>query len=451
MSVAITMNTRREFLRVGGLGALGLSLPQLLASDRPGKSAKADSCIIIFLNGGAPHLDMWDMKPNAPKEIRGEFSPIRSTVPGMQVCELLPKLAKQMHHTTLVRSMHHSVNNSHAAAVYAALTGHDRGEFGGGFRPDDYPGIGSVMTKLRPPRRNALPYVALPYKTQEGAGGPLQPGFLAGFIGASHDPFWVLNDPNKPNFQVRNFTLPLGVTDQRMSQRDNLLQSLEKGLRGKLTNGRTPYEAMTDFQRRAFDLLTSDATQQAFKLERESSAMRDRYGRNIYGQSILLARRLIEAGTRVVTMSWAPDANATWDTPTGNFKKLKNTLLPPFDAASSSLIADLKQRGLLDRTIVAVLGDFGRTPRINDKQAGRDHWNSCYSVMLAGGGFKGGYIHGASDRTGSLPAKQPVTPGDIVATIYNQLGIDHNTELYDSLERPHMLVPKGRVIDGLLV
>ena len=451
MSVAITMNTRREFLRVGGLGALGLSLPQLLASDRPGKSAKADSCIIIFLNGGAPHLDMWDMKPNAPKEIRGEFSPIRSSVSGMQVCELLPKLAKQMHHTTLVRSMHHSVNNSHAAAVYAALTGHDRGEFGGGFRPDDYPGIGSVMTKLRPPRRNALPYVALPYKTQEGAGGPLQPGFLAGFIGASHDPFWVLNDPNKPDFQVRNFTLPMGVTDQRMSQRDNLLQSLEKGLRENLPNGRTPYEAMTDFQRRAFDLLTSDATQQAFKLERESSATRDNYGRNIYGQSILLARRLIEAGTRVVTMSWAPDANATWDTHTGNFKKLKNTLLPPFDAASSSLIADLKQRGLLDRTIVAVLGDFGRTPRINDKQAGRDHWNSCYSVMLAGGGFKGGYIHGASDRTGSLPAKQPVTPGDIVATIYNQLGIDHRTELHDSLERPHMLVPKGRVIDGLLV
>ena len=208
---------------------------------------------------------------------------------------------------------------------------------------------------------------------------------------------------------------------------------------------------MTDFQHRAFDLLTSETTQQAFKLERESSAMRDNYGHNIYGQSILLARRLIEAGTRVVTMSWAPDANATWDTHTGNFKKLKNTLLPPFDAASSSLIADLKQRDLLDRTIVAVLGDFGRTPRINDKDAGRDHWNSCYTVMLAGGGFKGGYIHGASDRTGSLPAEQPVTPGDIVATIYNQLGIDHNTELYDSLERPHMLVPKGRVIDGLLV
>ena len=450
MSVANTMNTRREFLRVGGLGSLGLSLPQLLASDRPGKTSKADSCIIIFLNGGAPHLDMWDMKPNAPKEIRGEFSPIRSSVPGMQVCELLPKLAKQMHHTTLVRSMHHSVNNSHAAAVYAALTGHDRGEFGGGFRPDDYPGIGSVMTKLRPPRRNALPYVALPYKTQEGAGGPLQPGFLAGFIGASYDPFWVLDDPNKPDFKVRNFILPPGVTGQRMGQRDSLLQSLDKGLREKLINGRTPYESMTDFQRRAFDLLTSNATQQAFKLEHESSAMRDSYGRNIYGQSILLARRLIEAGTRVVTMSWAPDANATWDTHGANFKKLKNPLLPQFDAACASLLADLHERGLLERTVVAALGDFGRTPRIN-KNAGRDHWNNCYSVLLAGGGFKGGHIHGASDRTGSLPAEQPVTPGDIVATIYNQLGIDHRTELHDSLDRPHMLVPKGRVIDGLLV
>jgi hypothetical protein len=443
------MNTRREFLRVGGLGALGLSLPRLLASERPGKTAKADSCIIIFLNGGAPHLDMWDMKPNAPKEIRGEFSPIRSSVPGMQVCELLPTLAKQMHHTTLVRSMHHSVNNSHAAAVYAALTGHDRGEIGGGFRPDDYPGIGSVMAKLRPPSRNALPYVSLPYKTKEGANGPLQPGFLSGFIGASYDPFWVLEDPNKPDFRVRNLSLPPGVTGRRMTRRDTLLRSLDQGLGEKLPTGRTPYEAMTDFQRRAFDLLTSDATQQAFQLNREPAKTRDAFGRNIYGQSILLARRLIEAGTRVVTMSWAPDANATWDTHGANFKKLKNPLLPQFDAACASLLADLQQRGLLKRTVVAVLGDFGRTPRIN-KNAGRDHWNNCYTVMLAGGGFKGGHIHGASDRTGSVPVEAPVTPGDIVATIYNQLGLDHRTELYDSLERPHALVPKARVIEGLL-
>lgn len=347
--------------------------------------------------------------------------------------------------------MHHSVNNSHAAAVYAALTGHDRGEFGGGFRPDDYPGIGSVMTKLRPPRRNALPYVSLPYKTKEGAGGPLQPGFLAGFIGASYDPFWVLEDPNKPNFKVRNLTLPPDVSCSRMSQRGNLLQSFDKSLAEKLTTGRTHHEAMTDFQRRAFDLLTSKTTQQAFQLDREPAKKRDGYGRNIYGQSVLLARRLIEAGTRVVTMSWAPNANATWDTHTANFKKLRGSLLPQFDAACSSLIADLHQRRLLDRTIVAVLGDFGRTPRINNKQAGRDHWNSCYTVLLAGGGFKGGHIHGASDRTGSLPAEAPVTPGYIVATIYNQLGLDHRTELYDSLERPHALVPKARVIDELLV
>tara|TARA_B100000029_G_scaffold246983_1_gene243910 strand:- start:354 stop:1691 length:1338 start_codon:yes stop_codon:yes gene_type:complete len=445
------VNTRREFLRVGGLGAAGLSLPRLLASERSGKGARADSCIIIFLNGGAPHLDMWDMKPDAPREIRGEFSPIRSSVPGLQVCELLPKLAKQMHHTTLVRSMHHSVNNSHAAAVYAALTGHDRGEFGGGFRPDDYPGIGSVMTKLRPPRRNALPYVALPYKTQEGAGGPLQPGFLAGFIGAQYDPFWVLENPNKPDFRVRNLSLPAGVSPGRMNQRGTLLRTLDQALTQKLPSGRTHHEAMTEFQKRAFDLLTSNAARQAFQLEHEPANTRDAYGRNIYGQSVLLARRLIEAGTRVVTMSWAPDANATWDTHTANFKKLRGSLLPQFDAACASLIADLHDRRLLDRTIVAVLGDFGRTPKINNKQAGRDHWNACYSILLAGGGFKGGHIHGASDRTGSLPATAPVTPGDIVATLYQQLGLDHRTELYDSLERPHALVPKARVVDELLV
>jgi uncharacterized protein (DUF1501 family) len=444
--------SRRELLRVGGLGAAGLALPQLLAARAAALtgseqlSARADACIVIYLNGGPSHLDMWDMKPGGPAEIRGEFGPIATSLPGVSVCEHLPRLARHMHRVSLVRSMNHSVNNSHAAAVYAALTGHDRGEQGGGAKPTDHPAPGSVLAKLRPGRGGALPYVTLPYKTKEGAGGPLQPGFLAGFLGASYDPFWVLEDPSEPRFQVRNLSLPAEIAAERMEARGSLLAALDAGLRA----GSEPQlTSMNDFQRQAFDLLTTSAAQQAFQLNRESDEVRTRYGRNIYGQSVLLARRLIEAGTRVVTMSWAPDANATWDTHGQNFQKLKTSLLPQFDAACASLIEDLAERGRLERTLVAVLGDFGRTPKINGG-AGRDHWNACYTVMLVGGGVKEGYVHGASDRTGALPADRPVSPGDIVATMYRLLGVDPRHVLYDSLGRRHTVVPKANVVRELI-
>ncbi|MEX0585725.1 MAG: DUF1501 domain-containing protein, partial [Pirellulales bacterium] len=337
--------------RVGALGAVGLTLPELLAAQASSAApadgnnhvaAKADACIVIFLNGGPSHLDMWDMKPAGPVEIRGEFNPISTSLAGVSVCEHLPRLSQQMHSVALVRSMNHSVNNSHAAAVYAALTGHDRGEQGGGAKASDHPAPGAVLARLRPTKSGALPYVSLPYKTQEGAGGPLQPGFLAGFMGPSYDPFWVLDDPNTLQFQVRNLSLPADIAGERMHERNNLLASLDNGL----SNAIDPrLSAIGDFQRQAFELLTSRSSQQAFQLNLEPDAVRERYGRNIYGQSVLLARRLIEAGTRVVTMSWAPDANATWDTHGQNFSKLKNTLLPQFDAAFSSLIEDLAQRG----------------------------------------------------------------------------------------------------------
>jgi hypothetical protein len=442
--------SRRELLRVGGLGALGLSLPQLLQAEQTsavGAASKADACIVIYLNGGPSHLDMWDMKPEAPVEIRGEFRPIATSLPGVQFSEHLPRLSRLMHRATLVRSMNHSVNNSHAAAVYAALTGHDRGEQGGGAKPTDHPCPGAVLAKLRPTPGQSLPYVALPYKTQEGAGGPLQPGFLAGMLGASYDPFWVLDDPNSPSFRVRNLSLPEQVSADQMSQRSRLLADLDRGL---VDRAERSLAVMNDFQRQAFDLLTASAVQQAFNLDGETAAVRDRYGRNVYGQSVLLARRLIEAGTRVVTMSWAPDANATWDTHGGNFQKLKTTLLPQFDAACSSLIDDLAASGRLDRTLVAVLGDFGRTPKINSNAGGRDHWNACYSIMLLGGGTKAGLVYGASDRTGSQPAESPVSPGDILATMYRLLGIDPKKQIYDALNRPHQLVPQGRVLQELI-
>jgi hypothetical protein len=439
-------DSRRRVLQAGALGIFGfMGLPTAAPADEA-LVAKADHCIVLFLNGGPSHLDMWDMKPEAPPEIRGEFDPIASSLPGVSVSEHLPKLALQMHRATLVRSMHHSVNNSHAAAVYAALTGHDRGELGGGAKPTDHPSPGSVMARLRPAANRTLPYVSLPYKTKEGAGGPLQPGFLAGFMGPTFDPFWVLNNPNAKDFRVNNLVLPAPVTPKRMSDRSQLLAGLGRGL--TIRNEPT-LTAIDDYQSQAFDLLTSDAAQRAFDLGQETPEMRARYGRNIYGQSTLLARRLVEAGTRFITLSWAPDANATWDTHGDNFNKLKKNLLPEFDSACSSLLQDLHDRGMLEKTLVCVLGDFGRTPKIN-ANAGRDHWNSCYTIMLAGAGIRPGFVYGASDRTGAVPAEFPVSPGDIMATIYRLLGVRSTTQILDSLGRPHEVVPQGRVVSEIM-
>lgn len=443
--------SRRGVLQVGSLGlaGLGLSLPRLLANeDSEQRRIKplADNCILLFLNGGPSHLDMWDMKPNAPDGIRGEFQPISTSLPGYQLSEHLPRLAQQMHLATVVRSMNHSVNNSHAAAVYASLTGHDRGEQGGGTRPTDHPCLGGIMARLRPTAPTVLPQVHLPYMTKEGAGGPPQPGFFGGFLGHSYDPLFVLQDPNAPDFRVPELTLQTEVTNQRLTARRQLFEAT--GI--ATVEGRSAQVEMSKMQGRALDILSSETTQRAFRLSEEAPALRDSYGRNVYGQSTLLARRLIQAGTRVVTISWAPDANATWDTHGSNFRTLKSTLLPQLDAACSSLITDLMDRGMLDRTLIAVFGDFGRTPKINANNAGRDHWNFCYSLMMVGGGFQRGLIYGTSDSTGAFPATHPLVPGDIVSTIYRALGVLPTTEIYDQFQRPYRVVPGGEIIPDLL-
>jgi hypothetical protein len=443
---------RRHVLQVGGLGLLGVTLPRLLESrarcESAGLRPKADACIILFLNGGPSHLDMWDLKPNAPDGIRGDFHPIATSLVGYQMSEHLPRVARHAHRATIVRSMHHGVNNSHAAAVYASLTGHDRGEIGGGTQPTDHPSPGSLISLFRPPSRPVLPNVTLPYMTKEGAGGPPQPGFFGGFLGHARDPLFVLRDPNARDFGVPELTLQADISAERLAVRRALYEKLEQNV-GEHFGGNSS-RTMTAFQSRAIDLLTSPETQRAFQLKQEPGHVRDGYGRNIYGQSVLLARRLIEAGTRVVTVSWAPDANATWDTHGSNFASLKGHLLPQFDAACSSLINDLEERGLLERTIVAAFGDFGRSPKINANNAGRDHWNYCYSLMLVGGGFKQGLIYGASDRIGAFPASNALTPGDVVATMYHLLGIRHDGQVHDAFRRPYRIVPNGDVIDDLM-
>ncbi len=437
-------------LQVGGIGLWGLNLPGLLRAEAQTTkrfAPKADSCILVFLDGGPSHLDMWDMKPDAPAEIRGEFKPIPTSLPGVQFSEHLPLFARQMHHCTLIRSAHHSVNNSHGAAVYTALTGLDRGEVGGKASATDYPAMGSVLGMYRPPEHPVVPFVSMPYITAEGAGGPPQPGFFGGWLGRALDPFFVLKDPNAADFGMSELAWPENVGLGRREQRVRLASDLDS-LTGSLGGDRRVRE-MNQFQAKAFDLLASPKTRDAFRIDREHPKTRDAYGRNIYGQSILLARRLIEAGTRFACITWAPDANATWDTHGNNFQKLKDPLLPQLDAAVSSLISDLNARGMLDRTLVVVMGEFGRSPKIN-AGAGRDHWNFGYSLLMAGGGIKAGYVHGASDKIGGRPQRDPVTPAEIVSTIYHCLGVPHDLELHDQLQRPLTVVPNGKPIADVL-
>jgi hypothetical protein len=445
--------SRRQMIQVGAASYLGLNLPAMLHAQESRKtSTHADACIVLFLNGGPSHLDMWDPKPDAPPEIRGEFRPIPTSVPGVLFGEHLPKFARQMHRCTVIRSAYHSVNNAHAAAVYCALTGHDRGEIGGGARPDDYPAIGSVMGMQRPPEQAVVPHVMLPYITKEGAGGPPQPGFYGGWLGKPRDPLIILRDPNAADFALPELTLGPDIDPTRFDIRKHLAGQMG------LASSRDASKAVEDrvladadgVRAKAYDLLTSKAMREAVRIDREPAKVRDAYGRNIYGQSVLLARRMIEAGTRVACISWAPDANATWDTHGNNFKKLKGELLPQLDSAFSTLLDDLSDRGMLERTLVVVMGDFGRTPKINGNGAGRDHWNFCYSLVMAGGGLKAGYVHGASDKIGAKPSRNPVTPADVIATIYECLGVPHDLELRDRLQRPFTLVPWGSPIRDII-
>jgi hypothetical protein len=438
-------------LQVGTIGALNLALPQVLAAGvrppRDTRAPRADSCILVFLNGGPSHLDLWDMKPGLPKEMRSEFRPAATSVPGIQVCEHLPRLATLMGHCALVRSVHHD-QVAHAPAVYTALTGVRSNVRAGivGAKPTDHPAIGSVVGRFRPPASPVAPYALMPYLTAEGAGGPPQPGFLGGWLGKAHDPFLVLRGgPSPDGFNLPALVPGVGMTTERVRDRRQLLAALS-GTCAPVGAGQG--QELERLQEKACDLLTSAAAQRAFQLDREPSRVRDAYGRNIYGQSLLLARRLVEAGARLACVSWAPDANATWDTHGGNFVKLKDQLLPPFDAGFSRLLTDLVDRGLLDRTLVVVMGEIGRTPKINGG-AGRDHWEFCYTVLLAGGGVKGGIAYGASDKHGAYPSQCPVSASDIVATIYHALGIPPDLELRDRLGRPILLLPDGAPLGDL--
>lgn len=463
--------SRRDWLQVGGLGMLGLSLPALLRaedtqrrepqSQRNRGSARARSCIMLWLAGGPSQPDMWDMKLDAPVEIRGEFKPIGTTVPGIHMCELLPHVARQARHVTIIRSAHHQVGHAHCAAAYYVLSGDNRGDtfVNFGALPDHHPGIGAVLTRLRPSEGLVLPYVTTPYVMTEGIGGPPSPGIYGGWMGHAYDPFEInrhrseTEDPNSTNFGFPDLTLRAEVDLRRLESCRGLLGQINNRCDALQRSGVA--RTLDEYQQRAFSLLTSDTTRRAFDLSREPAALRDRYGRNCYGQSCLLARRLVEAGTRMVLVRWAPDCNATWDThgTIANqppiFEVLKGTLLPQLNAGLGTLLEDLHLRGLLDETLVVCMGEFGRSPRVNP-WAGRDHWPRCYAPLLAGGGVRGGFLYGKSDRIGADPAENPVSPHDVVATIYSLLGIPPETELPDHLGRPVRVGGPGTVLRGLI-
>jgi len=466
--------TRREFLRVGGLTLGGLNLSNLIATAesspiaRP--KAKAKSCLLIFMDGGPSHLEMWDLKPEAPVEVRGEFKPIQSSVPSLTVGELLPLTAKQMHHFAQVRSVRHGVND-HNAGAYYMLTGKYPAE---GSKlvvadsPQNFPPFGAVAAKVRPIDRPIPAFVHLP-EFQWNNGVDIA-GQSAGFLGARYDPF-VGGDPSLPEYQVPGLEMLPGVPLDRLSRRDDLRRGLDRSI-ARLGDS-DAVGRMGVFQQKAVEIITSPETRRAFDLNHEPATLRERYGtdtgsdRSIearkfgglphIGQTFLLARRLIEAGVRLVTVMTGRRIDQAWDTHRDHFGLMKRSLCPPFDRALSALMSDLHQRGLLDETLVVVMGEFGRTPKIGfvtsgagaAKGDGRDHWPYCYTVLFAGAGVPGGLVYGSSDRTAAYPREHPVGPEDIAATVYAALGIDPALELRDAQNKPYTLC-SGTPIQSIL-
>ncbi len=429
--------SRREWLRVGGLvgiGGLGVGLSNLLAARARGDEAatharsfgRAKSCIVLFMFGAPAHQDTWDLKPDAPAEVRGEFKPIATNVPGIQVSEHIPRLAKMADQYTLIRSVTHP-DNTHTVAMHYMLTGvrHRRPQTNPQNAPDDFPCFGAVMNYHRRDVRTSdgLPSaVSLNSPAnQVSANNHIFPGFFAGFLGSAYDPMFVSQHANDADFRP----LPPMESPARLLARNELLSRFDRHVQHLEQVAQVT--SFDNYHDQALRLLTSAAARRAFALQHEPDAIRARYGSTPFGQGCLLARRLVEAGVSLVTVNWERD-DAYWDTHADNFNKHKNPLLPNMDQGYSALLEDLKVRGLLDETLVIWLSEFGRTPKINGN-AGRDHWAACNTVVLAGAGIAGGQVYGASDKQAAYPTVNPVRPEDLAATIYQLLGIDHRMVL----------------------
>jgi hypothetical protein len=447
--------TRRRLLQIGGAGLFGSLLPDLLLQASPGRPrARARSVIFLHQFGGPSHHDTFDMKPDAPEQVRGQYRPIRSSAPGIIVCEKLPHMAQVMDKVTLIRSVRHEMRN-HNSAGYYSLTG---------FAPptDDqrlrdsrelFPAYGSVVDRFAPAAGGTPTFVAYPYVIADGS---ITPGQHASFFGQEHDPFFVGQDPSADDFRLPELSLPENLNLQRLENRREVLNLLDRHTR--LMDFSARARGISAHYQRAMTMLTSPTFRRAFDLSAEPAAVRERYGRTTYGQGCLLARRLVEAGVRVITVYFSASiggqstVSGGWDTHGFNSKPmypiLDRYLLPITDQTLPTLLTDLEERGLLNDTLVFWAGEFGRSPRINN-MAGRDHWPQCYTVLLAGGGVKRGYVHGSSDRLGAFPARDPVRPEDLSATLFHLLGLDPHQEVRDALNRP-LPISTGSVITGAL-
>jgi hypothetical protein len=399
--------------------------------------------VVIFLWGGPGQQDLWDPKPQAPSALRSEFSPIATRVPGIQITDQLPNLASQTERFTIVRSVAHR-DFEHGSAAYTALTGHPHPLPGTNTtaRPDDFPTYGSVVTKLSPTSDPVPDFVVLGPVMHQGARPPLA-GQNAGFLGPGFDAFRIPDDPASDTFDVEGIALQDGLSDQRFADRRRLLASIDRQVQ---TSDNPQVKGMRELYDRAFGLLGSTKVRRAFNLTGESDKLRDAYGRSRFGQTLLLARRLVQARVPLVTINWSKLNSDQWDTHKNNTARLRK-LLPPFDIGLSAFLQDLDERGLLESTLVVCLGEFGRTPKINE-DAGRDHWPDCYSLVLAGGGIPGGRIYGASNRTAAYPVRDAVAPWDIAATMYHLIGIDPSVHIINPEGQP-LPVARGQVISGL--
>lgn len=453
--------TRREWLHIGGLCAVGLPLASLsstrttrAASDVGGGSfGKAKRCIMIMLLGGPPQQETWDPKPDAPEEVRGPFRPIATSLPGLNVCELMPRLAQHAHRFSVLRAVS-TRDNAHSSSGYYMLTGVPHApmnvENARPGAPNNWPSVAALINRVRM-RPGGMPAsVVIPEHIWNDGVIPW-PGQDGGFLGRGADPWLIHCEPHAPAFQVPSMTMPADVPALRFDERQSLLGQINRHLDRIQSSSAT--EHFQGKYRQAIDLMTSSGIRRAFDLSNEPGAVRDRYGRFRFGQSLLLARRLVEGGMPLVQINWTrlgedvPN-KGTWDTHAKNAASLKDFLMPMMDRCVSALMEDLAERGMLEDTLVCWLGEFGRTPRINGN-GGRDHWGSVFSVALAGGGVRPGVVHGASDNIAAFPRDGMVRPEDLHATIYHLLGIDAHTEVLDTQNRPIPLT-RGQVLRAIV-
>lgn len=437
------MLQRREILRIGAVSLFAGTMARSAAASGSNSKTKgtAKSCIYILLQGGPSHIDLWDLKPNAPAEVRGSFQPIATQVPGMMIGELMTRTAAVADKLTLIRSMEHKFSN-HIAGTYIMLTGStNQPDADREAKADDFPGPGAILNSLERDVRGVPVSVSLPNWLSIPGPSNRMPGQYAGWLGATHDPFLIAGDPNSTGFRPLELSISEDVGIGRFRSRVGLLQQLDqeaRNLEGQVIRSRDRMYAT------AYEMLTDPRVRDAIDLTQEPDRVRARYGRTKLGQSLLLARRLVEAGVRFIGCN---EFNQAWDHH-GNMRDTLRDRVPPMDQAYSALIEDLDDRGLLESTLVINTGEFGRTPVLN-KDAGRDHWPFAYTTVVAGGGVRAGYVHGASDSKGAYVTSMPVSPADLLATMWHCLGVEPGQEIRDRLDRPMTLCP-GNVVDGIL-